>query len=80
MNIMNEKESDNMGSKNVAIVRCIFCFCCFPVLVAISVFMICYSPLYYLVSLFFPAKAESKRTYTKELIRPTLSRMEIEHA
>ncbi len=70
-----------MLNEKLFIVRCICCICCFPALVAIAVFLLCYSPVYYLFSMFTPSedKAELKTILTSKLRKPGMARLEVKH-
>ncbi len=71
-----------MYSKKLFIVRCICCICCFPAMVALAVFLLCYSPVYYLFSMFTPSedKVELKSILPSKLRKSGMSTLEIKHA
>jgi hypothetical protein len=69
-----------MLSGTGVIARWIICVGWFPALVVGLVFLVCYSPIYYLFSLFVPSKTKPKTVVTNKLGRPIQARLVIRHA
>jgi hypothetical protein len=70
-----------MNGKDPFIARCIFCICCFPVLIMFALFLIIYSPFYGLLSLLVHSrkKTELKQIIKSQLSTPSLTRLQVKH-
>ncbi len=69
-----------MSSGKFTVLQLVVCLLGLPYLALMAVFLICYSPLYLLISLFRLLKAESKRTINNNSSRTILSKLEVQHA
>lgn len=65
---------------NLSIVRFIICLLGLPWLSLIAVFLIFYSPLYFLFLLFTTLIAESKKEIHDHSSKPSLAKLEINNA
>ncbi|CFX93298.1 Uncharacterized [Syntrophomonas zehnderi OL-4] len=65
---------------NQVIVRWIFGICCFPVVFVAAIFLLCYSPLYYLFSLLGQDKTKRGKAELNKTRMDGRPRLEVKHA